>query len=152
MLENTLITTPIARNSVTILEMSFDPLAFESWVQIVALLILTAGGVTWKWLSNMKDKQDDTVNIVEEIRKTLTTNNGGTHIKDQLDRIEAVQAQQAALLAADSQKLTDHLAWTDGYVRDTTRRLDSLICQRRATFIHDAGLSPDEHEDPPRIG
>lgn len=35
---------------------------------------------------------------VNEVKKTLTTNNGGSHIKDALDRIERGQADQAVVL------------------------------------------------------
>ena len=111
------------------LETSIDPLAFDSWVQIAALMIIISGGVTWKWLSIVGAKQQETGDTVDEIKKTLTTNNGGSHIKDQLDRIEKVQAEQAKLMAADSQKLDDHLAWSEGYVKETKELLESLPCE-----------------------
>lgn len=114
------------------LESGVDPLAFESWVQIAALFIIVSGGVTWKWLSSIASKAKDTSDVVDDIKLTLTTNNGGSHIKDQLDRIEEVQRKQAELLAADSQKLTDHLTWSDTYVRDTKEMLDRLPCQEKS--------------------
>ncbi len=43
------------------------------------------------------------------IETTLTTNNGGGHVKDQMDRIE--------------KKLDDHLTWSDGFVADIEQRL-----------------------------
>ena len=113
------------------LETSIDPLAFDSWVQIAALMILVSGGITWKWLSNVGAQQKETGETVDEIKRTLTTNNGGSHIKDQLDRIELIQAQQAELMAADSQKLKDHVDWSTQYVRETSQRLDGLSCQQR---------------------
>ena len=113
------------------LETGFDPLAFESWEQIAALLIIVSGGITWKWLSAVNARQKSTGDAVDEIKKTLTTNNGGSHIKDQLDRIEKIQAEQAVLLAADSQKLTDHMEWSAGYVKETKETLDRLPCQER---------------------
>ena len=112
-------------------EAAIDPLAFNSWVQIAALLIIVSGGVTWRWLSNVNARQKETGVTVDEIKKTLTTNNGGSHIKDQLDRIEEIQHKQAEMMAADSQKLTDHMEWTAGYVRSTEERLDGLYCQQR---------------------
>ncbi len=115
----------------TPLETAIDPLSFENWIQIAALLIIVSGGVTWKWLSTVGAKQKETGETVDEIKKTLTASNGGSHIKDQLDRIEKVQARQAELMAADSQKLADHLAWSEGYVKETREQLDSLPCQVR---------------------
>ncbi len=113
------------------LETAVDPLSFENWIQIAALLILVTGGVTWKWLSTMGAKQKETGATVDDIKKTLTTNNGGGHIKDQLDRIEKVQAEQAKLMAADSQKLSDHMEWSAGYVKETKEMLAQLPCQQR---------------------
>lgn len=113
------------------LETAIDPLSFENWIQIAALLIIVSGGITWKWLSTVGAKQKETGDTVDEIKKTLTTNNGGSHIKDQLDRIEKVQARQAELMAADSQKLADHITWSEGYVRETKELLDQLPCQER---------------------
>ena len=113
------------------LESTLDPLSFESWIQIAALFIIVSGGITWKWLSTVGEKQKETGETVDEIKKTLTTNNGGSHIKDQLDRIEEVQLEQAKLMAADSQKLSDHMEWSAEYVRNTEGRLDGLYCQQR---------------------
>ena len=111
------------------LETAVDPLAFESWEQITALLIIVTGGIVWKWLSSMSSHQKATGETVDQIKSTLTTNNGGSHIKDQLDRIEKVQLEQAKLMAADSQKLLDHLVWSEGYVRETKELLESLPCE-----------------------
>ena len=111
------------------LETAVDPLSFENWIQIAALLIIVSGGITWKWLSTVGAKQKETGETVDEIKKTLTTTNGGSHIKDQLDRIEKVQLEQAKLMAADSQKLLDHLAWSEDYVKETKELLESLPCE-----------------------
>ena len=111
------------------LETAVDPLAFESWEQITALLIIVTGGIVWKWLSSMSSRQKETGDTVDEIKSTLTTNNGGGHIKDQLDRIEKVQLEQAKLMAADSQKLLDHLIWSESYVKETKELLESLPCE-----------------------
>ena len=113
----------------TPLETAIDPLSFESWIQIAALLIIVSGGVTWKWLSTVGAKQKETGETVDEIKKTLTTSNGGSHIKDQLDRIEKVQLEQAKLMAADSQQLLDHLRWSEAYVKETKERLEGLPCE-----------------------
>ena len=111
------------------LETAIDPLSFKSWIQIAALLIIVSGGITWKWLSTVGAKQKETGETVDEIKKTLTMNNGGGHIKDQLDRIEEVQLEQAKLMAADSQKLLDHLVWSERYVEETKELLESLPCE-----------------------
>lgn len=113
----------------TPLETAIDPLSFKSWIQIAALLIIVSGGITWKWLSTFGAKQKETGDMVDEIKKTLTTSNGGSHIKDQLDRIEHVQLEQAKLMAADSQKLLDHLIWSEGYVKETKKLLEALPCE-----------------------
>lgn len=113
----------------TPLETAIDPLAFESWEQITALLIIVTGGIVWKWLSSMSSRQKATGETVDQIKSTLTTNNGGSHIKDQLDRIEKVQLEQAKLMAADSQKLLDHLIWSEGYVKETKELLEALPCE-----------------------
>ncbi len=72
-----------------------DPVAWsaiDSWpaALVVALLILAL--LVWPgilaWLNTRR------------VRQTLTTNNGGSHVKDSLDRIEATQANHGARLAA----------------------------------------------------
>ena len=113
------------------LESGFDPLAFESWEQITALLIIVTGGIIWKWLSAMNSRQKATGETVDQIKSTLTTNNGGSHIKDQLDRIEEIQRKQAEMMAADSQKLLDHIDWSTGYVQEAKLLLDQLPCQQK---------------------
>ena len=120
----------------TPLETAIDPLSFKSWIQIAALLIIVSGGITWKWLSTFGAKQKETGDMVDEIKKTLTTTNGGSHIKDQLNRIEEVQLEQAKLMAADSQKLLDHLVWSEAYVRETKELLDALPCEQRVGRNH----------------
>lgn len=113
------------------LESGVDPLAFESWVQIAALLIIVSGGITFKWLGTISSKAKDTSDVVDEIKKTLTTTNGGSHIKDQLNRIEEIQHKQAEMMAADSQKLLDHIDWSTTYAQETKAMLDQLPCQQK---------------------
>ena len=126
------------------LETVTDPLAFDSWVQVAALVVLVTGGISWKWLSTMKTDQEATSKVVDDIKKTLTTNNGGGHVKDQLDRIEKVQAEQAQLMAADSQKLLDHIDWSTGYMKETSDRMDNLLCQQRVGKHYLDKDKPDE--------
>jgi hypothetical protein len=42
---------------------------------------------------------------VNDVKKTLTTNNGGSHIKDSLDRIEGRQKEQGDTLTALGQRV-----------------------------------------------
>jgi hypothetical protein len=89
----------------TIYETPIDPLAFDSWVQVAALGIVVVGGLVAKYLNTLKK---DTTNVLA----TLTQNNGGSTVKDQLDKIE--------------KSLKDHIEWSEGYVKDTGERLDAL--------------------------
>ena len=128
----------------TPLETGIDPLAFESWVQIAALVIIVTAGLLWRWIGMIGDQQKATGETVEQIKNTLTTNNGGSHIKDQLDRIEDVQRKQAELMAADSQRLSDHLEWSATFVRDTNDRLNQLPWQPRVgTQSHSKSATSD---------
>lgn len=63
----------------------------------------------------------------EAVRATLTTNNGGSHVKDALDRIESAQADTA-------QALRDHLATaarTEAHLFERVERLE----RRRFPFL-----------------
>ena len=115
----------------TPLETGIDPLAFESWVQIAALVIIVTAGLLWRWIGMVGDQQKATGETVDQIKNTLTTNNGGSHIKDQLDRIEDVQRKQAETMAADSQRLSDHLEGSALFVQETQVHLNQLPCQLR---------------------
>lgn len=48
----------------------------------------------------------------KRVEGTLTTNNGGSSVKDQLDRVE--------------KSLTDHITWSEGYVAETAAKLSAL--------------------------
>lgn len=88
------------------LEVAIDPLAFDSWVQVAALAVLVLGAIFYKKLdSKAKSTQEDVAKIVS----TLTTNNSGSHIKDQLDRIETEQKSQALTLS-------EHIKWSEEFV------------------------------------
>lgn len=59
-----------------------SPIQLETWPQVIGFLALLAflGFVYWTNRTQMKS--------VQNLEKTLTTNNGGSHVKDQLDRLE----------------------------------------------------------------
>ncbi|NGN92643.1 hypothetical protein G5C66_07815 [Nocardioides sp. KC13] len=59
----------------------------STWMQVV-VVIAVLGYLAFKaWLDSGRTKQ--TNDAVTALEATLTTNNGGSHVKDQLDRIEA---------------------------------------------------------------
>ena len=62
---------------------------------------------------------------VRRVEKTLTENNGGSTVKDAMDRIEKVQAEQGKKLAT----LDEHIEWSTNYVKDTEALLDGLACR-----------------------
>lgn len=65
----------------------------DSWVQVVALFVWLAGGIA---LGYINDKAKTTNEKVEALFKNLTTPNSGSHVKDQLDRIERLLDKQDA--------------------------------------------------------
>ena len=57
-----------------------------SWMQVAVVVAVLAYLAFKAWLDSGRTKQtNETVNALEQ---TLTTNNGGGNVKDQLDRIE----------------------------------------------------------------
>ena len=98
-----------------IMEVATDPLAFESWVQVCALLILVVGGLGWRYMSVINSNAKATSEVVTKIDKSLSTNNSGSHIKDQLDRLEENQTlithNQAEIIKAQD----SHLAWSKDF-------------------------------------
>lgn len=61
-----------------------DPSAITTWKGVVVAALLLAPTLLTAWGNRS----------VKNVEKTLTTNNGGSHIKDSLDRIEARQVTQ----------------------------------------------------------
>lgn len=58
-----------------------------SWMQVAVVVAVLAYLAFKAWLDSGRTKQtNETVHALEQ---TLTTNNGGGNVKDQLDRIEA---------------------------------------------------------------
>lgn len=111
-----------------ILETPVDPLAFKEPMQVIALAILVFGGLIAMWLKNISSKTNTVV-------KTLTENNHGSHIKDQLDRIEAEQQTQKETLVAHGQIVSEHIKW-------------AMTVDKRVEDLEDVmhQLSPDELE------
>lgn len=89
--------------------MTYDPLDFIKWEQVTALLIIVAGGIALFYLrfikkvaeeakraaAETKVTADETNEIAKQnheaskrISRTLTETNSGTHVKDQLNRLE----------------------------------------------------------------
>lgn len=75
-----------------------------NWPQAIVAVVLILALIVWPgvmaWLQARRSAL--TVNKVHE---NLTTNNGGSHTKDALDRIEQTQA----VLATDVAKLSDRM-------------------------------------------
>lgn len=90
-------------------------LIVNPWQAIVATVAIFAI-LIWPQLSARQS--------VRRVEKSLTQNNGGSTIKDQLDRLEKAQADQG-------KKLTEHTAWSEGYVREQDERLRKLEDQPR---------------------
>ncbi|MFT4225300.1 hypothetical protein [Micropruina sp.] len=104
-------------------------LIVNPWQAIVALAVVFAL-LIWPQLSARSS--------VRRVEKTLTTNNGGSHIKDQMDRIEAEVHGIAKAQKATDKKLADHLTWSDGFVQDVDRRVEQLESgepSRRRRFL-----------------
>jgi len=105
-----------------IMEVATDPLAFESWVQVCALLILVVGGLGWRYMSVINSNAKATSEVVTKIDKSLSTNNSGSHVKDSLDRLEATNAEiianqtvithnQAEIIKAQD----EHVVWAEAF-------------------------------------
>lgn len=69
-----------------------SPIEVTNWPQVVALVALLAAFVVIPALLNHLSNRP--------IKNTLTKNNGGSSVKDYLDRIEARQINQDKRLAA----------------------------------------------------
>lgn len=58
----------------------------DSWMQVVAFLGILGYLAFKAWLDSGRVKR--TAEKVDTLESTLTTTNGGSHVKDQLNRIE----------------------------------------------------------------
>lgn len=59
---------------------------------------------------------------IQKVDKTLTKNNGGSHVKDQLDRIERRQIAQDKALVEYREALNEHIEWSDSFVVDINKK------------------------------
>lgn len=66
------------------------------WQALVVLALIFAL-VIWPSIAAWVQAKRS-ASAVHDVKQTLTTNNGGSHIKDALDRIERSQADQGAVL------------------------------------------------------
>lgn len=76
---------------------------------------------------------EDARGNTEEVRATLTTNNGGSHVKDALDRIESRQALQADATDDLRDAFRDHTESSERAHHDLYKRLDRL--ERRPRLL-----------------
>jgi len=115
------------------LETLVDPLAFDDWIQVAALAILALTGLAWRYLSVINSNAKTTSAVVDKIDKSLSTNNGGSHVKDSLDRLEAVTAtvienqsvithNQAEIIKAQD----EHLAWSADFAAEQKKMHEAL--------------------------
>ena len=80
----------------------------NGWQALVVCVFLVAV-LVWPGVQSVLTNKK-----IKEVKKTLTTNNGGSTVKDQNDRIE--------------KKLDDHLEWSENFVRTVDERL--LVIER----------------------
>ena len=92
-------------------------LIVNPWQAIVAVVIVFA---LFMWPS-IQARQSS-----RRVEQTLTRTNGGDHVKDQLNRIEAKLGRVELRQAATDARVEKHLTWSDGYVEETRTRLDQL--------------------------
>lgn len=91
------------------------------WQAVVAVVLIFAV-LIWPQLSARQ--------TAKRVEKTLTTNNGGSTVKDALDRMEAAVATIQTTQQAQGKKLDDHIEWSEGYVKETGDKLDKLSRRR----------------------
>lgn len=82
--------------------------------QALVVVVLIFAVLIWPSLSARQS--------VRRVEQTLTKNNGGSTLKDAMDRIERTQAEHG-------KKLDDHVEWSADYVKDTEALLDGLACR-----------------------
>ena len=107
----------------------YDPLLFSDWPQVAALLVIILGLILWKYLGEL-------VKNTRDVKNTLTTNNGGSHVKDQFDRLESDVKSLTASVKTLEVSLGQHITWSEDYVKDNERKLKQLSIGRRIFFWH----------------
>lgn len=77
-----------------------------TWPQaIVAVVLLVWPGVA-AWVQAKRSAV-----TVDKVHKSMTTNNGGSHVKDALDRIEGRQEEQSQTLTDLTERLSALEKW-----------------------------------------
>ena len=95
-------------------------LIVNPWQAIVATVAIFAL-LIWPGLSARQSSK--------RVEGTLTTNNGGSTVKDQLDRLE--------------KGLSEHVEWSENYVKETSDRLDAIATTGRR-YVDESAESPQE--------
>ena len=85
----------------------------NGWQALVIVFAMFAMMI-WPGIVSMLNRK-----AMKRVEKTLTENNGGSSVKDQMDRIEEKQVAQG-------KKLDDHIVWSEGYVTDVGERLTAI--------------------------
>jgi len=145
------------RNKMIGLETLVDPLAFDDWIQVAALAILALTGLAWRYLSVINSNAKATSEVVSKIDASLSTNNGGSHVKDSLDRLEEVNAEiikhQAEIKATQAEHgatLATHVQWSDGFAAEQKEMHDkldeALECQKEKLATIWKTVSPSTPE------
>lgn len=76
-----------------------DVTAVLTWPQAVVAVVLILAVLVWPTIAGWVQARR-AASAVNDVKRTLTTNNGGSHVKDSLDRIEATQREHGDTLDA----------------------------------------------------
>lgn len=80
-----------------------------TWQQALVAVVLILAVVVWPgvavWLQGRRTAQVQ--GTVDSVHSTLTTNNGGSHVRDALDELVAGQRAQALTLAEHGQAMAE---------------------------------------------
>lgn len=77
-----------------------------SWEQALVAVVLIVAVLVWPGIAAWLQARRSAV-TVDKVHQNLTTNNGGSHTKDQLDRIEGTLAEHGLTLKAHGEALGD---------------------------------------------
>lgn len=76
----------------------------KDWTQVVVVIGVLAYLAFKAWLDSGRTKETNTK--VNALEATLTTTNGGSHVKDQLNRIEKTVGKVQSDVGAVSERVT----------------------------------------------
>lgn len=155
---------------------TWNPLDFSRWEQVAALLIIVVGGIIWRYLYRLEKLAQQNQLIAQEardiaeqgkvvaqegkvladearsssaaVRETLTTNNSGSHLKDQFDRLE--DKVDALIELIESNKpmfkyMRDNFKHSDYF-----QKLELTILSMTTRLRHleaEAGYTPDPEDE-----